>query len=521
MQEGSDNRLKSYDWEKIKELQERRKKFLASQREYRKTVLHEKLGPALQESDREFLARLFEQVEPYDFYSDIFKDNLDIDGDFTEGEYTGIVIEKTHEPVKRRNKKTGVEYDTFKTNNYNITDGLCELMSLIENSDNFCFTSPISYAGKRRIGKNARFLFALAIDLDNLLRDEGTPAGCRDLIWQIWNQELPQPTYIVHSGTGLHLYYLFEDPIPLYAGNVRLLQGLRKKLIKRIWNGYVTESYLQKDIQWESLFQGFRVVGTKTKKGIIEGTEDRCVAFRFATGEPVTIDYLASFVENPAAYKKIKPKAKHTVKEMKEKFPDWYERHFDKNDKPLKNPKRKYWTCKPEMYDWYFNQLERKIEPGHRYHSLMILAAYALKSGISRERFEEDCWSLLEPYERKTDSDKNHFTEYDVRCALSCYNREQLKGVSIDAVNSYTGLNIQKNKRNGRPQIDHLKQIARADQERYDRENGTNWRDGNGRKPKQAIVQEWQKTHPEGRKIDCIRDTGLGKTTVYKWWKES
>lgn len=42
----------------------------------------------------------------------------------------------------------------------------------------------------------------------------------------------------------------------------------------------------------------------------------------------------------------------------------------------------------------------------------------------------------------------------------------------------------------------------------------------NGRPDKQKIVEEWQESHPEGRKADCIRDTGLSKPTVYRWWKE-
>ena len=35
---------------------------------------------------------------------------------------------------------------------------------------------------------------------------------------------------------------------------------------------------------------------------------------------------------------------------------------------------------------------------------------------------------------------------------------------------------------------------------------------------KKEIVLEWRKKHPEGRKADCIRETGLSKPTVYKWW---
>lgn len=29
---------------------------------------------------------------------------------------------------------------------------------------------------------------------------------------------------------------------------------------------------------------------------------------------------------------------------------------------------------------------------------------------------------------------------------------------------------------------------------------------------------KWRLEHPEGKKADCIRDTGLDKKTVYKWW---
>lgn len=42
-----------------------------------------------------------------------------------------------------------------------------------------------------------------------------------------------------------------------------------------------------------------------------------------------------------------------------------------------------------------------------------------------------------------------------------------------------------------------------------------------GRPDKQKIVQKWKSEHPKGKKADCIRDTGLDKKTVYKWWEEN
>ncbi|WP_167544865.1 hypothetical protein [Clostridium sp. AT4] len=41
----------------------------------------------------------------------------------------------------------------------------------------------------------------------------------------------------------------------------------------------------------------------------------------------------------------------------------------------------------------------------------------------------------------------------------------------------------------------------------------------NGRGTAEQIVREMQVSHPAGKKADCIRETGLSKPTVYKWWK--
>ncbi|CEP45624.1 Uncharacterised protein [[Clostridium] sordellii] len=35
---------------------------------------------------------------------------------------------------------------------------------------------------------------------------------------------------------------------------------------------------------------------------------------------------------------------------------------------------------------------------------------------------------------------------------------------------------------------------------------------------KEHIVKEYREKNPEAKKCDCIRETGLSKSTVYKWW---
>lgn len=490
------------EWANIQAYQEARKERLMRERKDLQNRAKSIIQPQRKETACDFLARSLPEVTPLEFYTSIFRGYLDIPDEMTPGAYTGIVIEKL--PKKDNENKKGPQ-----AHRYSVTDGLVELLNLIETSDNFCLMSPISYAGKQRKKENARYLFALAIDLDSLLYENGEPDGAYNLFYQMTQEILPQPTYLVSSGTGIHVYYVFDEPIPLYRSNVRTLEAVRKQIVKLLWNPYVTADYKKEDIQWESLWQGFRVVGTKTKSGNI------CRAFRFGNGDTVSFNYLCSFIDRKSD-PKLKPMPKHSYLEMKTKWPDWTKRHFDSNGRPLKHQIKKYWVCDRAVYDWFLNRITKEVQPKHRYHSLMCLAAYALKCDVSYEEFEKDCWDLFDIYEERTIDEENHWKKSDVESALKSYKQESLKGISVDAVAAYSGIEIKKNKRNYRKQDQHLK-IARFTRDlNYDDPNG--WINKKGAPTKKDIVQEWRKTHPNGKKADCIRDTGLDKKTVYKWW---
>lgn len=34
------------------------------------------------------------------------------------------------------------------------------------------------------------------------------------------------------------------------------------------------------------------------------------------------------------------------------------------------------------------------------------------------------------------------------------------------------------------------------------------------------IIKDWREQHPNGRKVDCEKETGLSRPTVLKWWNE-
>ena len=438
-----------------------------------------------------YLYTYYDEIEPKEFYRAIFpKGELQEKGVYEKGKYNAIVVEVTKE--KKKNGKDRILRHT-------ITDDLDKIDEIVER-DNFCLMSPISYIGKERKSDNARVLYALTIDLDGLIVKNGDdPFGLRTLFHQIENIErIPMPTYIVSSGTGVHLYYVFEKPIMLFPNVVKQLQKYKRELTRIIWQGYITK--LDDSVQYESLFQGFRVVGTITKKG------ERARVFE--TGKRVTMEYMNEFVIDEFKTDDFVYKSNLTLAKAKEKYPDWYEKRI------VKRKPKGTWICKRDLYEWWKKRMFQEAKTGHRYYCLMMLAVYARKSGIEQEELENDAFTLMEVLDALPASEDNPFTEKDVIDALQAYD-DRYMTYPINSISYLTDIRIEKNKRNYRKQEVHLKR-ARLVQS-LDYPNGE-WRNKDGRPSKEQIVKEYRKNNPNAKKSQCIKDTGLSKMTVYKWW---
>ena len=114
-----------------------------------------------------------------------------------------------------------------------------------------------------------------------------------------------------------------------------------------------------------------------------------------------------------------------------------------------------------------------------------------------------------------SDDDHNRFTKRDVLDAMNMY-QESYVTYSRAEVERVSGISVPPNKRNGRKQAQHL-QLARGI--RQIKGSMGEAVSGGGRPEKSKIVEEWRKAHPDGRKADCQRDTGLDPKTIRKWWK--
>lgn len=442
----------------------------------------------LAEFINKYLETYFDELEPLDFYRAIFQEGeLEAKGQKEKGKYHGLAVELL--PKAAENRKN--------VRRYAIYDDLEEIKRLLE-SNNFIIISPISYVGMSRKSDNARFIYALAIDLDGIEEEQ----NIIDLFHQINNRErIPKPTYIVSSGTGLHLYYQFEQPIPCFENIVKQLQRLKNDLTGLIWNGYVT--VLFENVQYESLFQGFRMCGGVTKNG------GRTRVFEI--GDKVSIEYLNEFVldkrNRVTEYTYI---SRLPLYAAKEKYPEWYEKRVVQ-----KQPKGT-WTTKKDLFYWWLERLKREVTVGHRYYCVMCLAVYAKKAGIEQDELEEIAFDLVEYLESLTEKDDNHFTREDILAALEMYNDNYIR-FPIDSITKLTQIPIEKNKRNGRKQEVHIKRLNEL--RKFQRDVlGEDEYKLNGRPKKAYEVFRWKDEHPNGTPKECAIELGIGKSTIYRYW---
>ena len=487
----------------------------------------------------EYLNRFFEELSPKEFYRVIFPEGeLDQRGAMTKGKYTGVIIEVTDKKKKvTKTYKDGIikEVEVPVVYRHSITDSLEEIDMVLQ-SGNFCLAPPLSYAGKERKSENARFLYAIAVDLDEIIYKGDKPQGVYNLFSQIDRAEfLPRPTVMVSSGTGLHLYYVFEQAIPLFPNVARELQKYKHRLTQMCWNEGITTVKNDNDIQYEGIYQGFRMPGTITKHGKKSGDNER--ARCFLTGKKVTVAYMNEFVEEKYQIKEVTYKSKCTKAQAKGLYPDWYEKRIVEGYKGVLHP----WSLNRNVYDWWLRTLKSGAKVGHRYWCLWILAIYAKKCSfydkdknpnpVTREELERDAWELMGYLDEMTESEDNHFTEVDVIEALEAFEDDFISyprnSIRYKANIPFEPSVPRREKGKRLKQEEHLEE-ARTIRDLRMKRQGKDWRDGNGRPKgsrnkeckKKELIIDYVTAHPESNVTDIARALGVSRTTVYKYLGE-
>lgn len=490
---------------------------------------------------RDFIGYVFERKNEYGIDAEPFEEEgsreyLDIwlpqhDKHVKKVDYSGYGIWRYNPIVLYRTKENGklINKHSIILKDYAGSEKIDFIESRI-----FSIISPITYVGRNRYAKNARYLYAFVIDLDGVEENQ-----IRDVIHQQrtdliskrsgkpMRPHAPMANIIVNSGHGLHMYYLLDHPVALFKENVPLLRKMKEGLTNLVWNEFTSNL---KDIQYQGIYQGFRMPGTLTKFG------EKIRAFRNEDAPMHSISslngFLSKFKLTDGEISQLQGKTPYTASgitkdEAKRLYPEWYERVIVMGDK---RPKK--WHIKRDLYDWWLRRLrdeDEQVVPGHRYFCLLTLAIYAMKCDIEKNELARDAYSLLERMDKLTNDEDNHFTKQDIEDALMGYKLWYCT-FPRNSIKYLTGLEMKENRRNRRKQSIHLK-MARSNRDILSKEKGKeNWWEGGGRpvgtfatignSKVAALVEEWMLSHPNSHnKSECARDLGLTRPTVTKWWK--
>jgi len=326
--------------------------------------------------------------------------------------------------------------------------------------------------------KTAKDIHTFIIDMDNTY--SGTLRNALQHDWYSASGEpFAKPTYIVNSGTGLHLYFVLAEPIPNYhsmTANIdKLYRALAIQQSKRV--------FVERQVQWFG--QDFRCAGGLNKYGW-ENTI-------FKVGDKWDIDDLAKAVGINEHY--IHYGEKRTTK--------------PKANKKHKRTHSEGWKTNRAFYDYALKSCEDKTKEGNRYMSMCALSAIAYKCGVPEAELETDLLALLPTYNKGA---TRIVKTKEVYSAMKMYN-SRASITPREVLEHWQGWEYKPIKRNGRKQADHIKLMNFVRDELMHK---TDW---HGRKSKKDIVEAWQAEHPQGKKVECHKELGISRPTIDKYWK--
>lgn len=437
------------------------------------------------------------EVTAMEVYSDIFKlgeGYLQKEGE-PPGEFKANPVAYYRNKGKEKGHYRILFEDTFET-----------ILTELQTADDFAILNGLTYFGRKNVQSHASKMFAMIFDIDGV-----TDSTLNNFLsGAISVDAYPVPQYIALSGHGVHLYYVFEEPVSLYPYMKIQLKELKYALTEKIWNMY-TSTEAKKQMQ--GINQGFRVIGSKTKD---DASEPVVRAFRI-NEHPCNLRQLCERLPKEALVdeEKLWKESRYTLEQAKKKFPEWYEKVVVNGDKS-----RSYWDIAGKvhgdnpyaLYDWWVRKIQEGASYGHRYFNIMALAIYAAKNDVPYEKLEQDAYDLI-PFLNGL-NEEAPFTAEDVEVALECYDL-RYKTFPVKDISKIAGIPIEKNKRNGRKQAVHVRVMNAIREIEYP---DGEWRNKDGRPTKVEMVRQYRMEHPDASVTEAAKSLGISRTTVYKWW---
>lgn len=334
---------------------------------------------------------------------------------------------------------------------------------------NYVYTYSCSFFHGWPREKLVNDVYAFVIDLDGV-----SPADLRVLMKREI-KKLP-PTYIVNSGQGVHLVYMFTNPVACYKVRKKPL----KQAIKALASLFKVKTYSYEVDPTATLVHPYRVVGSRTKLGQ--------TAKAYKIGEKREVVEMLKLL-NIDTY----------LFEEHKKKPKTQRRKASYNSKVATLP-----TGRVRFYDSTYERVRHEVDEGHRYLSLFALAIIAYKCRIPRAQIEEDIGDLVDLFNQKEHMQK--VRENEIEKALTGYSQKFVK-VNSYTLEEYLGFTFhRKTKRNGLKQGEHLL-IARA--VKAARQKAT----------KEIQMKRYLQKYPDASLKQMEEDLGWSRHTIIKYRK--
>lgn len=349
-------------------------------------------------------------------------------------------------------------------------------------------------------------LYAIAIDIDEL-----RPRSMNLLLGSIEKGVIPKPTVITNSGSGIHFYYIFNEPLQTFPSVRKALRNLYNEIHKTLRTGIGV-------IQKHWMGQAYRVVGGVTKVG------DVTTAYR--VGNTWTPEQLSNACniswdiepldKGQGATERMKSFASSLSEKHNEPLPDFSSytdtfnfiqkyKGFSKKNASWRNTERKDMytdtppNAKAHWYEATKNKILVKAQEGNRYSSLMALCTIAYKCQIERDVLERDLAMIADVWEENLRW-STPFNRKNVPAALRCYHQDFVK-VKRETLEEWLGWEFKGSKRNGKSREEHLKKIHRQ------RRGGT-----------LLTISEFIAEHPTANKSQIAKQLKMSRTTVVKYY---
>lgn len=425
--------------------------------------------------EKELISKLnLQQVDATTFYRTVFpKGSLERLGEMQSGMYNAMVT--AHWANGERDDILCVHDDLSLLTNLRTMQATMNCVSYIGNAPDVEYARNL-YAFFVKVNMNVggslfeQFLEDLKyyLEFGQLAKKRPQKGANGKYTWLYSNGETMdfiRPTYLVMDNHKLYLCFVMKRPIPLFENYKKRLQAIYNDISKK-----VNEGLHLPPPRPESILTPRTVVGSCS----LAENGGTCRAFRFPDNELsiVSQDALNSCV------------AKH--KQLHIKHPEDYQ-----------------WECSPKMFDWFLKLVKKNADNENLKPAVFVtVAAYAIKSGIT------DYAVFAKGLDTAREELKHRFTAGEIIANISearymyLNQANGLRRRTIDYLREESGIFIPKNKRNGKKQAVHCREL-------------------NNQKKVQRQVLAWMKAHPDARKIDCARALGISPSTVTKWTKSA